>query len=292
MGVILKWLCLGLMVGGIWLGWLAPAMAQGESAPLTEARVEQLQELADKAFEATNQGDFAAAEDYWTQIIEQFPDNPAMWSNRGNVRISQNKLKAAIADYNKAIELAPEAPDPYLNRGIALEGLERWQAAIADYNRVLDIDPEDPLAYNNRGNAEAGLGEWDKAVADYEKATELAPDFAFARANYALALYQSGKTQPAIRTMRQLVRKYPKFPDVRAALTAALWSQGKQGEAESHWVSAVGLDARYRDLDWVANVRRWPPKMVSALERFINIQSARLELTKSLILTSLAPDRR
>ncbi|NES25037.1 MAG: hypothetical protein F6K41_40555, partial [Symploca sp. SIO3E6] len=100
---------------------------------------------------------------------------------------------------------------------------------------------------------------------------KLAPNLAFPRANYALALYQIGQKQEAIRTMRNLIRKYPQFPDVRAALTAALWEEGKLGEAESNWVAVVGLDKRYQDLDWVSNVRRWPPLMVKALEKFLKL---------------------
>ncbi|MBD1911517.1 tetratricopeptide repeat protein [Leptolyngbya sp. FACHB-8] len=235
--------------------------------------VEALGDLRQKAFNATNKGDFATAETYWTQILEKLPDNAAVLSNRGNSRVSQNKLEAAIEDYNRAIELMPEAPDPYLNRGAALEGLQQWNAAIADYNQVLALDPNDPAAYNNRGNAEAGLGQWDAAIADYQKASELAPDFAIARANRALALYQTGQVEQSMREMRNLVRKYPRFADMRAALTATLWVQGNRGEAESNWVAALGLDSRYKNLDWVANTRRWPDAMVKALEKFLKLQS-------------------
>ncbi|MBD3882736.1 tetratricopeptide repeat protein [Phormidium tenue FACHB-886] len=231
-----------------------------------------LEELRSQAFAATNAGDFATAEHFWTQLLEQLPKEPAIWSNRGNARVSQNKLPAAIEDYNKAIELAPDAPDPYLNRGTALEGLKQWQAAIDDYNHVLQLDPNDAAAYNNRGNAEAGQGNWEAAIVDYQKAADLAPDYAFARANYALALYQVGKINESIRTMKNLVRKYPQFADMRAALTAALWATGNRGEAESNWVAAVGLDRRYKDLDWVANVRRWSPAMVTALEKFLKLE--------------------
>jgi tetratricopeptide (TPR) repeat protein len=74
--------------------------------------VQQLDELAQKAYSATNVGDLITAETYWTQIIEQFPDNPAALSNRGNARVSQNKLEEALQDYNKAIELAPVPQTP------------------------------------------------------------------------------------------------------------------------------------------------------------------------------------
>ncbi|WP_017319406.1 tetratricopeptide repeat protein [Mastigocladopsis repens] len=253
-------------------GWGEVVMAQTQPPNLTQEQLQQRDELATKAFAATDKGDFATAERYWTQIIEQSPDNAAALSNRGNSRVSQNKLQEALADYNKAVELAPNVTDPYLNRGTALEGLGKWEEAIADYNHVLELDPKDAMAYNNRGNANAGLRKWEEAIADYKKSAEVSPNFAFARANYALALYETGQIDQAVREMRNILRKYPNFADVRAAITAAYWVQGKQGEAESNWVSAVGLDGRYKDINWVANVRRWPPSMVEALDRFLTLK--------------------
>ncbi len=237
----------------------------------SEAEIEQLEALDQQAFAAARQGDFAQAEQAWTDMLEIMPNNAAILSNRGNVRVSQNKIDAAIADYNQAIELAPDAADPYLNRGTAWEAQGKWQAAIDDYNRVLEINAEDAAAYNNRGNAKAGLGQWEDAIADYQKAFELNANFAFARVNYALALYQDQQTDLAVKTLRDLARKYPNFADARAGLTAVLWTEGKQGEAESNWVAVIGLDPRYKDIDWVQNVRRWPPAMVEALDTFLKL---------------------
>jgi tetratricopeptide (TPR) repeat protein len=150
--------------------------------------------------------------------------------------------------------------------------MAKWSEAIADYNHVLELYPQDAAAFNNRGNAQAGLGEWQGAIADYLEAVKIAPDFALARSNHALALYQTGQVAEAIQKLKFLARKYPQFPDVRAALTAALWVAGKRGEAESNWVAAAGLDSRYQNLNWVKNVRRWPPAMSAALEKFLKLQ--------------------
>ncbi|MFM7406525.1 MAG: tetratricopeptide repeat protein [Cuspidothrix sp.] len=251
-------------------GWNTPVMAQPQT--ITPEELQAGDELATKAFIATEQGDFVTAESYWTQIIEEFPTNAGAWSNRGNSRVSQNKLQEALTDYNKAVELAPNVTDPYLNRGTALEGLGKWEEAIADYNRVLELDPKDAMAYNNRGNAKAGLEKWQEAILDYQKSTEIAPNFAFARANYALALYETNQITKAIQEMRNIVRKYPQFADMRAALTAAYWVTGNKGEAESNWVAAYGLDTRYKDMNWVKNIRRWPPSMAAALDKFLKLQ--------------------
>jgi tetratricopeptide (TPR) repeat protein len=247
-----------------------PSTAATPSALSADA-VQMVAELRQKAFAASNAGQFAQAEEYWSLLLEYLPDEAALWSNRGNVRLSQNQPLAALADYNQAVALAPTQPDPYLNRGAALESLGRWSEAIADYTQVLELNPNDAAAYNNRGNAKAGMEDWEAAWADYQRAVELDPKFAFARVNAALADYQLGHAEAAIREFRNLTRRYPNFADARAALTAALWANGQPGEAESNWVAVIGLDGRYKNLDWVRQVRRWPPAMVAALDKFLHL---------------------
>lgn len=246
------------------------AIAQTETK-FSQEQIFEGEKIAKKAFIAADRGDFAQSETYWTTLVENFPDNPAVWSNRGNVRIGQYKLAEAISDFDRSIEIAPEYPDAYLNRGIAYEGKKLWDRAIADYNHVLEINPQDPLALNNRGNAKAGQQKWQDALADYQLAANLDPTFAMARANASLVQYQIGDRPEAIRNIRNLVRKYPLYSDMRAALAAVLWVEGQQGEAESNWVAAVGLDNRYQDLNWVENIRRWPPLMIQALSKFLNL---------------------
>ena len=241
------------------------------AAELSSQQIAKGEKVAKKAFEASQKGDFVKAEAYWTELIKEFPANPAVWSNRGNVRIGQYKLNEAISDFNRSIELAPLFPDAYLNRGIAYEGKKEWDKAISDYNRVLKIEPQDSIALNNRGNAKAGQENWEDALKDYQKAAELAPNFPLARGNASLVIYQIGSHLEAIRNMRNIVRKYPMYSDMRAALAAALWVEGQQGEAESNWVAAVGLDNRYQNLEWVENIRRWPPAMIKALEKFLSL---------------------
>ncbi|HEY9641370.1 MAG TPA: hypothetical protein V6C57_12865, partial [Coleofasciculaceae cyanobacterium] len=89
-----------------WIGAPLPVQAQSYLYDLTgsaqSAAPSSLEALRAKAFEATNTGDFATAETYWTQLLEQLPEEPAIWSNRGNARVSQNKLELAIADYDRA----------------------------------------------------------------------------------------------------------------------------------------------------------------------------------------------
>ncbi|MEL6398081.1 MAG: tetratricopeptide repeat protein [Cyanobacteria bacterium J06626_4] len=273
----MKWIwSLCLILAMVLTGGWFPAAIAAETPPPTaaysEADIQAIAALREKAFITSQSGDYAAADDYWTQLLDYLPDEAAIWSNRGLVRVSQYQLDAAIADYTQAIALAPTEIDPYLNRGAAYEFKGEWNAAIADYNQALALDPNEAGALNNRGNAEAGQQHWDAAIADYQAAADLNPNFALARVNYGLALYQVDDVQESIRVLRAVVRKYPNFPDARAALTAALWADQRRGEAESQWVAVSGLDSRYKDLDWVRTIRRWPPKVADALEQFLTLE--------------------
>ncbi len=271
----LRNLCVWLFIWSLGIaGLLGVPAAIADSAPVFAAEeIQAFESLKAEAIRATQTGDFETAETYWSQLIEAFPESAALWSNRGNVRASQNNLDAALMDYNQSVELAPLEPDPYLNRGATLEALGRWDEAIADYNQVLTLEPDDVAAFNNRGNAKAGQGNWDEAIADYTRAMEIDSGFLLAQINYDLALYETGNTSKAIQNLKGLARKYPSFADARAALTAALWDQGLQGEAESNWVAAYGLDRRYRDTEWLQKIRRWPPSLVNALGRFLKLEA-------------------
>ncbi|MFO7630514.1 MAG: tetratricopeptide repeat protein [Prochlorococcaceae cyanobacterium] len=232
-----------------------------------------LPQLFDQALSASREGRFGDALPLWEQLLAAAPGDAAAWSNRGNVRLALGDPEGAIADQNRAMELDPENADPHLNRGTAEEALGQWQAAAADYRWILERDPAEASALYNLGNVAGSLGNWEEARRCFEAAALARPGFAMARASGALAAFQLGDLEAAERELRNLIRRYPLFADARAALTALLWRQGSRGEAESNWAAASGLDPRYRQEEWLLQIRRWPPQPVQALGQFLALVS-------------------
>jgi tetratricopeptide (TPR) repeat protein len=232
-----------------------------------------LPQLFDQALSASREGRFGDALPLWDEVLERAPDDASAWSNRGNVQLALGRPEAAIADQNRAIALEPGNPDPHLNRGTAEEALGRWELAAADYRWILERDPRDASALYNLGNVEGSLGQWQEARRCFEAAAAARPGFAMARSSAALASFQAGEMEVAERELRNLIRRHPLFADARAALTALLWRRGAGGEAESHWAAASGLDPRYRQPEWLLQIRRWPPEPVHALEDFLQLAS-------------------
>ena len=233
---------------------------------------ESYRSLYDQALMASQSGDFARALPLWDQVLDLEPRDAAALSNRGNVRLALGDPDGAIDDQSRAIALAPAEIDPHLNRGTAEEALQDWSAAARDYLWILERDPEDPSALYNLGNVRGSEKDWTSARQLFGEAFIARPGFAMARSSEALAAWQEGDLGWAEAELRKLIRRYPMFADARAALSGLLWRQGSSGEAESHWAAAAGLDQRYRQLDWLLEIRRWPPQPAADLMAFLALE--------------------
>ena len=253
-------------------GLLLPLLLAMIPLSAEAVEVDALPQLFDRALALSRAGDPQQALPVWDHVLEIAPNDAAAWSNRGNVRLMLGDPEGAIADQTRSMQLAPDDADPHLNRGTAEEALQRWSDAAADYGWILDRDPSDASALYNLGNVRGSEGDWHEAQRLYRLAADARPGFAMARASDALALYQLDDLKEAERNLRNLIRRYPLFADARAALSALLWHEGFRGEAESHWAAASGLDPSYRDPVWLAEVRRWPPRPIADLERFLALE--------------------
>ena len=229
--------------------------------------------LFEKALQESNDGDFVQAEKDWSFYLNDNPNDAAALSNRGNIRLALGDPKGAIRDQSMAIAISPEDLDPYVNRGIAKEALQLWEDASQDYKYVLKKNPKDVSALYNLGNVMGSMDNWTEAKKFFSQAASLNNAVAMARSSEALAIYQLGDFELAENKIRKLILKYPLFADARAALSALLWRKGFQGEAESNWAAAAGLDIRYRDKDWLLNIRRWPPKPTNDLIAFLALEN-------------------
>ena len=228
--------------------------------------------LFEKALQETKDGDFIEAEKDWSFYLNDHPDDAAALSNRGNIRLALGDPEGAIRDQTQAIEISPEDLEPYLNRGIAEEALQLWENARNDYNYVLKKNPKDVSALYNLGNVMGSMNNWIEAKKLFSQAVLSNNAIAMARSSEALAIYQLGDLELAEKKIRKLILKYPLFADARAALSALLWRKGFTGEAESNWAAASGLDIRYREKDWLLNIRRWPPIPTNDLVAFLDLE--------------------
>lgn len=264
-----------------------PATPTPNTAPnpaLYDPNDDRLRAAANALQSALNAESLDAEERGWTAVITAYEpligDTSAPWApdivgraygNRGNARLRGGRADAALADLNKAIALCPWSVDPVLGRGVALEQSGRFAEAERDYRAVLAATGDaDPSAFNNLGNVQLLQGKYVDSERSYGRAMALAPDFSFAAANRAAVLYQLGRDADAVKEWRRLTRRYPSFDDARAGLAAALWAAGDRAAAEGELARVD--DPRYASPAWLADERRWPPRLVEASRALLALQ--------------------
>ncbi|GFR42536.1 hypothetical protein Agub_g3442, partial [Astrephomene gubernaculifera] len=190
--------------------------------------------------EAATNGDFAVAETVFARMLSEDPSLASVWSNLGNVHMSQGRPEQALQDYSRAVQLAPYAPVPYLNRAIALEQLgvlaaaaarpeeahACWQHALSDCDTALQLDPKEAAAWFNKGNVQLRLRDWAAAAGCFVAAADLAPGIPGYRLRAAQLQFQTGDVAGAVRITQGVIRKNPNYAEAHLSLAAMRWSQG------------------------------------------------------------------
>mmetsp|Transcript_27663 Transcript_27663/g.46443 ORF Transcript_27663/g.46443 Transcript_27663/m.46443 type:complete len:325 (+) Transcript_27663:133-1107(+) len=242
----------------------------------------------------TVSGEFDKALREFNRAVDVAPNSPDVLLARGIVYEKLLKWDSAIDDYRTANKLIKSRP----------------------------FGKDDATAISNIANAETGLLQWEDALRDFAYASKLRPnDFEAPRIGRALVLYQLDRKPESMTYFQELSEKYPEFPDAQAALAVMLYTTSVEdatapsgasgidtstsaaggggggggvntaderfGEAKSHWEAALKVDARYNDVSWVEDIRRWPPKLVADLKRFKSHIQQEAVLSKSRTDTAI-----
>ena len=119
--------------------------------------------------------------------------------------------------------------------------------------------------------------DWASARDLYSQVITGYPDFALSeRARIARALleYQLGHVDVCIVELEDEEVAFRGSAEVHAALASVLYAERPEriALAEQQWDIATEFDTRYQDIDWVKQERKWPPKMLQALEAFLHLR--------------------
>lgn len=154
-------------------------------------------ELFAKGYDAYEKGNYQKAITHFTSFIQEYPNYPNAYYNRGLAKYMLGDYQGTIKDYNKAIELDPDDADSYYDRGLAKYKLEYYGGAIQDFNKVIKINPYHSSAYIMRGLVKQRLEDYESAIKDYNRAIEIDPNDPLAYFNRGLSNYLIGDEKSA-----------------------------------------------------------------------------------------------
>lgn len=205
--------------------------------------------------------------------------------------IFRNGPRVALSITLTALTVATTVPSP------ALASIPLSSPAPQEQQRLalgqLGVNTRRPQQNNNREEEEPVSKQVERVMALMEEARTASddgdfstalrahseiiaryPDLALAeRARIArgLLLYQVGKPQEALLQLEDEEVALRGNAEVHAALAVIFYDLGKPVQAENQWNVASEFDSRYSDVYWVQKERHWPPKLIIALENFLNL---------------------
>lgn len=185
---------------------------------------------------------FQAAADLIGLAIEQFPNNPDFYINRGNALRELAQFDAAIVSYDKAIAIKPGYAEAYSNRSIALQGLKQLDAAVAGYDKAIALNPAYVEAYSNRGIALLQLKQVKNAIASCDKAIAINPSYVEAHFNRGNALFESQQLEAAVESYDRAIAIRPDYPEAHFGRGVAMQALKRLDDAVACYERAIGIN--------------------------------------------------
>lgn len=203
------------------------------------------------------------------------PDNADAWAILGSLHLQMEDAKAAITALGKARELTPENATILFALGSAYFQDGNYEQAAIELEAGLKLEPDIPGALFDLGNAYYLLGQYSEAIDRYQEALDEDEEFWPATNNMGLVKYEQGEVEEAIDLWKEAAA-IENSAEPQLARAVALYTLGKQEEGWELGETAIEIDLRYADLDFLkANL--WGTQLLADAEIFL--QTPRIQST-------------
>lgn len=116
-------------------------------------------------------------------LAAQYPTNPQVQNDLGNLLLLAGETEAAEDAYRRALEAAPDMTSARYNLGLLLLQTDRPRAALRALRRVVEDQPDNAWAHYQIGVIHDQAGAQRKAVKHYGAAFRLDPQLGFPEVN-------------------------------------------------------------------------------------------------------------
>ncbi len=115
----------------------------------------------------------AKAEQVLTDTIVVAQDSPALFNNRGMVRLALDHYDDALSDFSRAIVLDPGNAEALVNRGNVLRAFKRYDDSLADFTAGISAHPDSIKLLIGRAYTLVAMGRYTDAATDMNSAYTL-----------------------------------------------------------------------------------------------------------------------
>lgn len=179
--------------------------------------------------------------------LDRGEDRALVTQAMAEVHLLQGDGAAAAPLYDRLVEESPDSPKLWNERGVALHQLGRLDDACASYERAAAADNRYALALNNLGVALWQAGRLGESVSAFQRAMQEQPTFVKARLNLALLLYRQNEFQLCLEAYRHVLRLQPEHPTAWNGVGLVLAGLRKFDDARNAFAHALEGKADYAE---------------------------------------------
>jgi tetratricopeptide (TPR) repeat protein len=211
-----------------------------------------LQALYEQALGSHKQGELAAAESLYREILVAAPGSFSARHMLGVLKAQQGDTAEALELLAAAVTQKPNAADALFNYGNVLRVAGRTDDALAAYDRALAARSDYPVAriaraelLNAGGNDLREAGQYDKALARFDKALADVPDYADALNNRAVILGSMARHEEALADFDSALAAKPDYIEAHYNRGNVLRDMLRLEEAKESYDHAIALDPTF-----------------------------------------------
>lgn len=156
---------------------------------------------------------FDEAVDFYTKSIENDPDYPSAYNNRGVARIEDGHPYEAIQDYNEAIAIKPDYYEAMFNRAYAYESVGKLKSALEDIALLQTIFPDSAYIYFYKGILQTNDRQYDDGIKSFQKSISLDTTNNESYVNLATLYFFKDQIDSAKFWIRHVLAKSPNEPN-------------------------------------------------------------------------------
>ncbi len=203
-----------------------------------------LEALANLAMEG---GDFAAAAEHCSRLVQVAPDSFEAWFNLGVACFETGQKDKALAAYQQAGELRPSADKAFANIGVILQENGDLAGAQKAYQRALSISSDLPGPLWNLALAFERKGDFEEAQQYYERLASSHPEWEDVWFRVGYLCLQRLNYNGAVTAFEECVRRRPDWADAHLNLGIAFWKLGDKDKSRLSFELALGANPKSLD---------------------------------------------
>lgn len=179
------------------------------------------QAQAELASVSMQQGDGAAAEAAWSNVLASDPSNLEALIGRGTTRGWQEDWSGAEADLSQALAIAPDNLEALNGMAYVMAWSGRYGAAERYFNRMLALAPDNVGAQKGLANTAHWAGRSEAAEAQFQRIAYEFPEDPEPMVGVGMARLADGKARGAASAYRDALQRHPASDNARSGLRSA-----------------------------------------------------------------------